>query len=81
MAFLLDDILLALVKGVWFIAKKIHNQAIDEVLDKEGVRRQLRQLYISFETGELTEEEFQVREEALVQCLEQIEAYEKTRTA
>lgn len=80
MAFLLDDILLAPVKGVRLIAKKIHEQAMEEFLDEEGVRQELRELYMSLETGRITEEEFEEREKTLVERLEQIEAYKEGKT-
>lgn len=77
MAFLLDDILLGPVKGVHFIAKKIHEQAMEELLDEEGVRQNLRELYMSLETGKIGEEEFEELEKSLVERLEQIEAYKE----
>lgn len=79
MAFLLDDILLAPVKGIRFIARQIHEQAMGELLDKEGVRQELRELYMGLETGRITEEEFQEREKTLVERLEQIQAYEEAK--
>lgn len=80
MAFLLDDILLAPVNGVRLIAKKIHEQAMEELLDEEGVRQNLRELYMSLETGRITEEEFEEQEKSLVERLEQIETYKGGKT-
>lgn len=80
MAFLLDDILLAPIKGVHLIAKKIHELAMEELLDEEAVRQELRELYMSLETGRITEEEFEEREKTLVERLEQIEAYKEGKT-
>ena len=79
MAFLLDDLLLAPLKGVVFIAEKIKEHAEGEFLNEEGVRQELRELYLLLETGKLSEAEFTEREEQLVDRLEAIEEYKKNR--
>lgn len=79
MAFLLDDILLAPLNGVIWIAEKIQEAAEKELLDEEGVKRELTELYMRLETGRITEEEFARQEEELVERLEAIEAYKKSR--
>ena len=79
MAFLLDDILLAPLKGVVWIAEKIQEAAEKELLDEEGVKRELTELYMRLETEQITEEEFARQEEELVERLEAIEAYKKSR--
>jgi hypothetical protein len=79
MAFLLDDLLLAPIKGVVWLAEKIKEQAEGEFLNEEGVRRELRELYQLVETGKISEEEFTEREEQLVERLEAIEEYKKNR--
>ena len=81
MAFLLDDILLAPLNGLIFIAEKIHAQAMEELLDEEGVRQELRELYMLLETGKISEAEFEAREAALVERLEEIEAYKNGESA
>ena len=80
MAFLLDDILLAPLNGLIFIAKQIHAQAMAELLDEAGVRQELRELYMLLETAQISEAEFEEREVALVERLEDVEAY-KNETA
>ena len=79
MAFLLDDILLAPLKGVVWIAEKIQEAAEKELLDEEQVKRDLTELYMRLETGQITEEEFTRQEEELVERLEAIEEYKKSR--
>lgn len=79
MAFLLDDILLAPIKGVVWLAEKIKEQAEGEFLNEEGVRRELRELYMLLETGKISEEAFTEREEHLVERLEAIEEYKKNK--
>lgn len=77
MAFLLDDILLAPLKGVMFIAEKIKEQAEGEFLNEEGVRQELRELYLQLEKGQIGEAEFSRREEQLIERLEAIEEYRR----
>ena len=77
MAFLLDDILLAPLKGVIFIAEQIHAQAMGELLDDAGVRQELQEIYRLLETGALSEAEFEEREAVLVQRLEELAAYKQ----
>jgi len=79
MAFFLDDILLAPVQGLVWIAEQIQEQADKERMDEEGVKRQLTELYMLLETGQISEEEFERQEEELVDRLEAIEAYHKSR--
>ena len=77
MAFLLDDILLAPLNGVIFIAAQIHTQAMEELLDEDGVRQALREIYMLLETGKMSEAEFEAREAVLVERLEELEAYKQ----
>lgn len=77
MAFLLDDILLAPLKGVMFIAEKIKEQAEGEFLNEDGIRQELRALYVQVEKGQISEEEFSQREEQLIERLEAIEEYKR----
>ena len=77
MAFLLDDILLAPLNGVIFLAEKIHAQAMEELLDEDGVRQELRDIYMLLETGKMSDAEFEEREAVLVERLEEIEAYKQ----
>ena len=78
MAFLLDDILLAPLKGIIWVAEKIQESAEKELLDAEQVKRDLTELYMRLETGQITEEEFTTQEDELVERLEAIEAYKKS---
>lgn len=75
MAFLLDSILLAPVNGIVFVANKVRDMAMDQLLDEEGTRRELRGLYSQLERGEISEDEFETREAQLVERLEEIEAH------
>lgn len=72
MSFLLDDVLLAPLKGAVFLARKIEAQAKRELLDEAGVKQQLAELYRLYESGRISDEEFEQREEGLVERLEAI---------
>ena len=72
MAFLIDSFLL-------FIAETILEEAEKELMNEDEVRQDLRGLYEQLESGRITEEEFEKREEELVKRLEEIEQYKKER--
>lgn len=78
MAFFVDDILLAPLKGFMFIVRHVHQEAMEALLDEPGTRQQLRELYRQLENGELSEEAFEVQEAELVERLEAIEAYKQS---
>jgi len=72
---ILDSILLAPIKGVYLLGKKLHDMAIEELLDEDKVRADLKELYVLLESGKISEEEFELREEELVERLEEIELH------
>ena len=75
--FLIDDILLAPVKGVVYIAKKIHELAKEELMDtEEKLKRELLDLQMLFETDQISEEEYQKNEKNILERLEALK--EKT---
>lgn len=76
---LLDSILFAPIKGVYFIGKKVHDMAMEELLDEDKVREELRELYALIESGKVSEEEFELQEADLVERLEEILAYKESR--
>lgn len=72
---ILDSILLAPIKGVYMIGKKVREMAMEELLDEDSVRKELKELYMLLEAGKISEEEFESREEELIGQLEEIESY------
>lgn len=78
---LLDSVLLAPIKIPHFIAKKVHEMAIEEFLNEEKVREELKNLYALLEMGKIGEEEFERREEELVDLIEEIMSYKEARKA
>ncbi len=78
--FLLDDILMAPVRGLHFIASSIHEAVQDEMdEEKNALRNELNDLYRELSAGQITEETFDAREEVLLNQLDQLEALEQRR--
>ena len=68
--FLIDDILLAPLKGVVFLAEKI-NEIIEKGMSDEGtIKERLMALQLKFELDEIDEEEYDRREDELLKLLE-----------
>ncbi|MDP8239808.1 MAG: gas vesicle protein GvpG [Candidatus Hatepunaea meridiana] len=73
--FLIDDILLAPIHGVIWLARKLHNAAQEELLSEgEAIKTKLSELYMMLETGRITESEFTAREKDLLDKLDEFES-------
>jgi hypothetical protein len=72
--FLIDDILLAPLKGVIFIGKKINEVIENEMSDEGAIKERLMGLQLKFEMDEIDEEEYDRREDELLKMLEDIRA-------
>jgi len=70
--FLIDDILLAPLKGVIFIAEKINEVIEKEMSDEGSIKERLMALQLKFEMDEIDEEEYDRREDELLKTLERI---------
>jgi len=70
--FLIDDILLAPLKGVIFIGKKINEMIEKEMSDEGAIKERLMALQLKFEMDEIDEEEYDEREDELLKLLENI---------
>ena len=69
--FLLDDILLAPFKGLAAICQKIHDAAEEDLESQEkAILASLSELHQCLDSGKIGDEEFDVREEALLDRLE-----------
>jgi len=70
--FLIDDILLAPLKGVIWIGKKI-NEVIEKELHDEGrIKEELMELQQRLEMDEINEEEYEKQEKKLLARLDAI---------
>lgn len=71
--FLIDQLLLAPAKAVFFVFREIAKRADEESGDDEAVTQELRELYMLLESGKISEQEFERREQVLIRRLEKIE--------
>ena len=73
---LLLDILaapfMAPMKMTTSLAEKVHDMAIDSMTDEQAVHRQLLELQMRYELGELEDAEFEREEQGLVRELDRI---------
>jgi len=72
--FLIDDVLLAPMKGILWVFQEIHDAAQeDQAGEGDRITAQLSQLYMNVETGRLTEAEFDAQEKVLLDRLDRIQ--------
>ena len=76
---LLDDIVLAPFKIVHWIGKKLYEHAEGELTDESAVRQELLELQMRFELDDITEDEYQEGEDALMARLKSIRDYKEER--
>ncbi len=70
--FLIDDILLAPLKGILFLAEKINEVIEKETSDEGAIKERLMALQLKFEMDEIDEEEYDKREDELLNLLANI---------
>ena len=74
--FIIDDILLAPLKGVIWIGEKINEMSEKEFSDEGRIKEKLMELQLRFEVDEISEEEYKKHEEEL---LARLDAIRKTK--
>ena len=67
--FLIDDLLLAPLKGVIFVAEKINEVIEKETSDEGSIKERLMYLQLKFEMDEISEEEYDEQEDELLKIL------------
>jgi len=60
-------------RGLLRVFEEVARQAEDELYDGDGIRQQLIEIYTQLEAGSISEQEFERREAALVERLEEID--------
>lgn len=76
--FIIDDILLAPIKGFVYLAKKVQELADEELMDtEEKIKTELLDLQMLFETDQISEEEYQKKEEDVLERLNALKKEEK----
>ena len=74
--FIIDDILLAPLKGIIFIGEKINEVIEKEMSDEGAIKERLMALQLKFE---MDEEEYDKREDELLKLLENIRAEKQNK--
>ncbi|WP_089729607.1 gas vesicle protein GvpG [Candidatus Thiosymbion oneisti] len=71
---IIDDLLLAPFKGLYWIGKEIHKAVLTEqVSQREAITTALSELYMELETGRIDEAEFDAREAELLDALDRLQ--------
>ena len=70
--FLIDSILLAPVKGVIWLGKKINEVVEKETSDQGVIKEKLMELQLQFELDEISEEEYNKKEKEPLERLDLI---------
>ena len=68
--FLIDDILLAPLKGVIWIGEKLNELVEKEFSDEGRIKEKLMELQLHYELDEISDEEYNRREKELMQRLD-----------
>jgi len=70
--FLVDDILLAPLKGVIWLGKKVNEVCEKKLYDEGGIKEELMALQLQFELDEINEQEYDEKEKELLERLDAI---------
>jgi hypothetical protein len=68
--FLLDDILLAPVKGLSWLGEQIAKEVNKKFFDEASIKAELEQLQDLSDRGQISQQEFEGREDQLLQRLQ-----------
>jgi len=70
--FLIDDILLAPLKGLFWLGKKIDEIAQSQLCDTGPIKEELMALQLQFELDQISQQEYNQREKELLERLDAI---------
>ena len=70
--FILDDILLAPLKGVLWLGKRLNEVAQKEVSDEGKIKEELMELQLRFELDEISDEEYDRRQKEVIARLDAV---------
>ena len=75
---LIDDLLIKLpAKGFMALISKIHDMAEAELTDETKLKEQLLRLQLQFELDQISEEEYNIREQEIVERLNALREQKK----
>ncbi len=64
--FLLDDLILAPVKGIMWLAEQVQKETDRQLFDTSAIKARLAELQVLYDSGLITESEFCKAEETLL---------------
>jgi uncharacterized protein YqgQ len=64
--FLLDDLLLAPVKGIMWLAEQVQNETNNQLFDAAAIKARLAEIQELYDSGMISEAEFLKAEETLM---------------
>lgn len=70
--FVLDNLLLAPGKALFFVFQELARKAQEDWLDDDSIKKELQEIYALLDAGKIDDRDFQSRECSLLQRLEQI---------
>ena len=73
--FIIDDILLAPVKGVIWLAEKIKEQAEGSLYNITALKEALQELQNRYDAGEITDKEYDSLEKKYLKAIEEAKNY------
>lgn len=79
MGFLIDDLILAPVNLVTWIAEKVKEVTDAELYDESKIKAELTELMMSLEMGDIDEESYQKREKELMERLNYIKKMKENK--
>ena len=79
--FILDDIILAPVKGIYSLVKVIHDKMEEELYDPTKIQQELMQLQLQFEMDQISEEEYDEQEADLLERLSESKRRARSNTS
>lgn len=78
--FLIDSILLAPLKTVVWMGRKLNDMAQKELYDEGRIKEQLMRLQVQLELGQITEQQYDQNEKELLDRLDAITNAEEKET-
>jgi hypothetical protein len=78
--FLIDSILLAPLKTVVWMGRKLNDMAQKELYDEGRIKEQLMRLQVQLELGQITEQQYNQKEKELLDRLDDITNAEEKET-
>ncbi|MBI1953448.1 MAG: gas vesicle protein GvpG [Candidatus Omnitrophica bacterium] len=78
--FLIDDILMSPVNFTVWLAERVKEQAEKQLYDVEALKAALEELREQHDSGELSNQEFERREDRLLKTLQEARERQKAKT-